>query len=74
MFIICGQQFGLDSLHTKPLTYIIYGVSSAICIGAMVLYDYFPKRLIIPCGLVGWAATALLLCWYYWVGPGALKM
>ena len=75
LLIVCGQELGLDrTMGTKALAWMLYGAAAGIGVGGMVMYNYFPKRWVIPFGLAGWAFTFLLLCWYYWFGPGALKL
>jgi hypothetical protein len=55
----------------KVFPYILAGVPATIMIGGMVLYNYFPKRLVIPFGIVGWTIHISVLCWFFWFGPGA---
>jgi hypothetical protein len=35
-----------------------------------ILYKYFPKRHVIPVGIICWAISLMLLYWYFWFGPG----
>ncbi len=56
----------------KCLPYVVAGVPSALMIGGMILYGFFPKRLIVPVGIIGWAISVSVLCWFFWFGPGAL--
>jgi hypothetical protein len=54
------------------LPYVVAGVPAAIIIGAMVLYDHFPKRLVVPLGILGWIVNFSVLLWFFWFGPGAI--
>lgn len=63
---------GIRGISEKFLPYVIAGVPSALMIGGMVLYGYLPKRLVIPVGIIGWAISVSVLCWFFWFGPGAL--
>jgi len=51
--------------------YVVFFTPVVIGVGGMVLYDYFPKRLVIPCGIFGWIVGMSLIYWYFWFGPGA---
>ena len=51
--------------------YIIYFVPAVIGIASMVLYDHFPKRLVIPFGIIGWILGLSFIYWYNCFGPGA---
>jgi hypothetical protein len=51
--------------------YVLFFVPAAIAITGMVFYDYFPKRLIIPIGIIGWIMGLSIMYWYSWFGPGA---
>jgi hypothetical protein len=53
------------------LPYVVAGVPAAVMILSMVLYGHFPKRLVIPLGIVGWMIHVSVLCWFFWFGPGA---
>ena len=55
----------------KAFPYILVGVPSALMIGGMVLYSYFPKRFIFPVGIFGWVICVSVLCWFFWLGPGS---
>jgi hypothetical protein len=57
----------------KAFPYVLAGVPAAMIIAGMILYDHFPKPLVIPLGTAGWVITAAILCWFFWFGPGALK-
>jgi len=54
----------------KFLPYVLFFGPAAIVIGFMVLYDHFPKRLIIPVGIIGWIVHFSALGWFFWFGPG----
>ena len=53
--------------------YLVVGVLSVLVIAGKILYERFPKRWVIPLGIVGWVLTASVFCWFFWFGPGALK-
>ena len=53
------------------LPYVVAGVPAIIMISAMALYDYFPKRLVIPFGIIGWIVNFSVLNCFFWFGPGA---
>ncbi len=58
----------------KALPYVLYFTPAVVVILGKVLYERVPKAAVIPYGVVGWVATASLLCWFFWFGPGALKL
>jgi len=39
-----------------------------------LLYERLQKRVAIFLGIVGWTVALPLLCWFFWFGPGALKL
>jgi hypothetical protein len=51
--------------------YVVFFTPVVIGIGGMVLYEHFPKRLVIPLGIAGWIIGLSLIYWYFWFGPGA---
>jgi hypothetical protein len=51
--------------------YIDLFVIAAIVISCKILYDHFPKWLIIPIGIAGWIIGLSVIYWYSWFGPGA---
>jgi hypothetical protein len=57
-----------------PLPYVITGIIVVFFVIAMALFERIPRKLVTPIGLAGWTITVTLLCWYFWFGPGALKM
>jgi hypothetical protein len=62
----------LDQLFGEKISpYLDLFIIALIAISALVLYDYFPKRLVIPLGIAGWIISLSLLYWYFWFGPGA---
>jgi len=61
----------VQAVGEKALPYVIVFTPVAIGIIGMVLYDYCPKRLLIPLGIFGWVVGLSLIYWYFWFGPGA---
>jgi hypothetical protein len=75
LFVIAEPNHRLQhAVGEKAFPYILFFTPAAIVIGGMILYDHFPKRLVIPIGIVGWIIHFTLLCWFFWFGPGALKI
>jgi hypothetical protein len=62
-----------DSLGQNVTPYVVFFTPAVIGFGSMFLYDHFPKRLVIPCGIVGWIVGMSLIYWYFWFGPGAFN-
>jgi hypothetical protein len=60
-----------DTVGEKALPYVIFFTPVAIGIVGWMLYEYLPKRLIIPLGILGWIVGLSLLYWYFWFGPAA---
>jgi hypothetical protein len=74
-FVLTEPNNSLEhAVGEKAFPYALAGVAAAIMITGIVLYDHFPKRLVIPFGIVGWVIFTSLFCWFFWFGPGALKM
>jgi hypothetical protein len=55
------------------LPYFIYGTAIVVAVLGMVLYNFLPKRLIVPLGVAAWIVALSLLYWWFWFGRGALK-
>ena len=71
-FVVTEPHHALEhAVGEKVFPYILAGVPAAIIIGGMILYNYFPKLLVIPFGVVGWIVHISALCWFFWFGPGA---
>ncbi len=59
-----------DTFGQNAEPYVIFFTPVVIGIGGMVLYDHFPKRLIIPLGIIGWIIGLSVFYWYFWFGSG----
>lgn len=67
-----GLEPGLaNAVGENALPYVVFFTPVAIGVMGMVLYEYFPKRLVIPVGVTGWIVGLILLYWYFWFGPAA---
>ena len=55
----------------KWFPFILVGVPAALMVMGMVFYDRFPKRLVVPLGIIGWIISIAILCWFFWFGPGS---
>ncbi|HXA45606.1 MAG TPA: hypothetical protein VNZ25_08875 [Candidatus Angelobacter sp.] len=55
----------------KLFPYILAGVPASLMVLGMVVYGSFPKRLVVPLGIIGWAVSVAVLCWFFWFGPGS---
>jgi hypothetical protein len=74
LFAFIGPHFSLaHAVGEKAFPYVLLLEFMAVCVVIFILYDRFPKRLIIPVGLLGWVLTFSIACWYFWFGPGALS-
>jgi hypothetical protein len=73
-FAFTEPHHALESAVGEPaFAYLVFFVPAAIMIAGMVLYDHFPKRLVIPVGIVGWLVNFSVFFWFFWFGPGALR-
>ncbi|MGB8371203.1 MAG: hypothetical protein WCF71_18130 [Verrucomicrobiia bacterium] len=67
-----GLEPGLsNAVGEKALPYVLFFTPVVIGLGCMVLQEHFPKRLVIPFGIIGWVVGLSLIYWYFWFGPGA---
>ena len=74
VFVLTEANHSLEhALGEKALPYVLFFTPVIIVIGSKMLCDFFPKRLILPSGILGWIIAAASLCWFFWSGPGALK-
>jgi hypothetical protein len=58
----------------KFLPYVLFFTPVVIVTASKLLYDHFPKSLMIPVGVAGWILALSVLYWFFWFGPGALKI
>jgi hypothetical protein len=67
-----GFDKGLvHAVGEKALPYVLVYVPLAIVLGGWLLYQYFPKRLVVLFGITGWIIGLPLIYWYFWFGPGS---
>jgi hypothetical protein len=65
-----GLEPGLaNAVGEKALPYVLFFTPVALGAVGTVLYEYFPKRLVVPVGVAGWIIGLGLLYWYFWFGP-----
>jgi len=43
-----------------------------VYLGNMGLYHHVSKRVVIPIGVTCWILAFLVMCWFFWFGPGAI--
>jgi hypothetical protein len=55
----------------KAAPYIMFFTPVVFVFGSIVLQEYFPKRLVVPFGILGWIVGLSLIYWYFWFGPGS---
>ncbi|MGB8371204.1 MAG: hypothetical protein WCF71_18135 [Verrucomicrobiia bacterium] len=55
----------------KAEPYVIFFTPVLLIFGGSALRKYFPQRLVIPFGIIGWVVGLSLIYWYFWFGPGA---
>jgi hypothetical protein len=74
LMVLTSRDGGnMRGVSEKYLPYVIVLLFTVVFVVCRELYHRFPKHLIIPFGCVGWMITVVLLCWFFWFGPGALK-
>jgi len=67
-----GIEPGLPKLvGEKALPYVLFFAPVTIGLLGFVLYKNIPTWIIVPIGIVGWVVGLTLICWYFWIGPGA---
>jgi len=73
LFVFAEPHHTLEhAVGEKAFPYLLFFVPAAIVIACMVLYDHFPKQLVIPLGIIGWIVNFSVLCWFFWFGSGAI--
>ncbi len=71
-FVFTEPHHALErAVGEKWFPYILAGVPATLMIIGMAIYGHFPRRLIIPLGVVGWVISVTVLCWFFWFGPGS---
>jgi hypothetical protein len=58
----------------RALPYFLFFTPAAIVIGWKIFYDNLEKKWVIPWGVAAWVIEIVFACWYFWFGPGALKL
>jgi hypothetical protein len=78
LFVFFGAHGKLQHFErlmgTTSYAYVYFSVVSLIFLSFWVMYDEFPRRWIIRCGIVGWIVGFSFLCWFFWFGPGAFRI
>jgi hypothetical protein len=69
--LMCVAESVAHIVDEKSYPYVLYGIIGAVAVAGMILYNYFPKRLVVPFGIAGWVTSFSLIYWYFWFGPGA---
>ena len=73
LFALVARGGNLRGVSEKALPYVLLLVPMAIIVGCRELYHRLPRRFVVPMGIAGWIITAVLMCWFFWFGPGALS-
>lgn len=74
-FILGATDRALErAVGNNLLPYCLVAIPAIIMLVAMLLYSRCPKGLVILLGVLGWVAYAVEMCWFFWFGPGALRM
>ena len=58
------------SLRVWPCVFL--GLALVVVVLGLIAYNFIPKRLILPIGIIGWLVSFSILCWMLWFGPLAL--
>ena len=58
------------ALGDNVATYVILGIILMVIAVSLFLYDYTPKKLVVPIGVIGWLLTLALIIWFFFFGPG----
>jgi hypothetical protein len=74
VLFVCFENNLERKVGTRAFPYFLYFTPLVILVAGQLVYEHLPKRLLIPLGVIGWIVTASVLCWFFWIGPGALKM
>jgi hypothetical protein len=71
IFFVATERSSDHIFWGKVSPYVDLFAIGTISVAALILYDYLPKQLVIPLGVIGWVVSFSVLCWYFWFGPGA---
>jgi hypothetical protein len=69
--LFCNWRLLQHSVGEQALPYVLYCAPVAVGVGCMVLFNWLPKRIIVPVGVICWLLTFTLLFRYFWYDPGA---
>jgi len=72
--ITCLQDQIVAWCGDNALPYVAIGILIFSGVTAMSVYDRIPSRIATRIGFAGWFTGISLLYWYFWFGPGSLKM
>jgi hypothetical protein len=67
--LACCYESLVRVVGERPAPYVGLGIAAVVWIGSLVVYDYIPKRLILPIGVVGWIVTLSVGYWFLNHGP-----
>jgi hypothetical protein len=74
LFVLTARGGNIRGVSEKALPWVLVFVPLAVIAGCRELYHHLHRRLVLPIGIVGWLIAASLLCWFFWFGPGALRL
>jgi hypothetical protein len=75
IMVATGMLTPVEKLLTHALgdnvaTYVMLGIVLMVIAVSLFLYDYTPKKLVVPIGVIGWLLTLALIIWFFFFGPG----
>jgi hypothetical protein len=69
--LMCDGDTIVHTVGEKAYPYVFYGAMIVFAVVGMILYNFVPKRWVLPLGIAGWITTFSWTFWYFWFGPGA---
>ena len=67
--LACSYESLAHAVGERYAPYVGLGIAAVIWILSLKAYDYIPKRLILPIGVIGWIVTLSLGYWFLNHGP-----
>ena len=60
----------LRGVSEKAAPWVFALVELAVIVAGRELYHRLPQEKLVPLGIAGYIFMAMVLCWYFWIGPG----
>jgi hypothetical protein len=71
--LMCYGENIAHVVGEKAYPYIFFGAMIVFTVIGMIIYNFVPKRWVVPLGIAGWITTFSWTFCYFWFGSGAFE-